>query len=203
MVPFPGLAHRPVPRVPPTYPSMWILLGLTFLAGAALLLVYNRFVRLRLQTENAWADVDVQLKRRYDLIPNLVEVVRGYAGHERETLQRVVEAREGATRVRDAGPSARAEAETQLTQALFALNARMEAYPDLKATASFQNLSHALTEVEDHIQNARRYYNATVREFNTAVEQVPGALVAGPMGFRSREFFAAHADTQHAPAVAL
>jgi LemA protein len=182
---------------------MWIFLGITFLAGAALLVIYNRLVRLRIATENAWADVDVQLKRRHDLIPNLVETVKAYAGHERETLEGVTRARQGAVQAAAADPAHRAAAENALTDALRGLNVRVEAYPQLQASRAFLDLQQALGAVEDHIQNARRYYNATVRELNTGVEQFPAVLVAGPLGFRARQFFQAGAEDRAAPAVAL
>jgi LemA protein len=182
---------------------MWVFLAITFALGLTFLVFYNRFVRLRQHCKNAWADVDVQLKRRHDLIPNLVEVVKGYAAHERDTLLRVTEARAGALAHTDDGPAARAAAEARLTQAIQGMRIRVEAYPDLQASASFRDLQQSLTDVEDHLQNARRYYNATVREFNTAVEQFPGLLVAGPLGFAPREFFEAAGEDRAAPAVAL
>jgi LemA protein len=182
---------------------MWIFLGLTFLVGAALLVIYNRLVRLRIATANAWADVDVQLKRRYDLIPNLVETVKAYAAHERETLEGVTRARHDAMAAAAAAPAERAGAESALTEALRGLNVRMEAYPELHAARNFLDLQRTLSSIEHDIQSARRYYNATVRELNTGVEQFPAVLVAAPLGFRAGQFFQAGAGDREAPAVAL
>ena len=137
----------------------------------ALIGIYNSLVRLREQVDNAWADVDVQLKRRHDLIPNVVETVKGYAAHEKETLESVVEARNRA--VGAEGPAAQSEAEGILTGALRQLFALAEAYPQLRAVEGFQQLQTTLSEIEDHIQNARRYYNAVV-----ARPQYQGAAVS-------------------------
>ncbi len=165
---------------------MWAMLAvLTVVLVAGLM--YNSLVRLREQTEAAWADVDVQLKRRYDLIPNLVETVKGYAGHERETLESVISARSAAMSA--SGPAERAQAEGMLSQALKSLFALSESYPELRAAENFRDLQETLRAVEDAIQNARRYYNAVVRDYNTRVQQVPTNLVARTFGFRQREFF--------------
>jgi LemA protein len=148
---------------------------------------YNGLVRLKIQAENAWADIDVQLKRRHDLVPNLVETVKGYAGHERGTLEAVVAARNRAVSAK--GPAAQAEAEGMLTGALRQLFALAEAYPQLRAVESFTDLQKKLADLEDTIQNARRYYNAVVRDFNTRIEQFPSNIVAGMFHFQEREFF--------------
>src|SRR3989442_6577121 len=152
-----------------------ILLGIVVLVAQILLGqvigAYNSLVRLRVQAENAWADIDVQLKRRYDLIPNLVETVKGYAGHERQTLEAVVNARNRAMSAQ--GPAEKAEAEGMLTQALKSLFALAEAYPQLRAVESFNQLQASLNQIEDAIQNARRYYNAVVRDFNTRIAEFP------------------------------
>ena len=148
---------------------------------------YNGLVRGRNRVEEAWADVDTELKRRYDLIPNLVETVKGYAAHERETLEAVVEARNQA--VSATSPQEQAEAEGFLTAALRQLFALAESYPDLKANENFLQLQHELANTEDRIQRARRFYNAAVREFNNRVETFPTNLVAGALGFGRREFF--------------
>lgn len=150
-------------------------------------LVYNRLVRLRNQSESAWADIDVQLKRRYDLIPNLVETVKGYASHERDTLEAVIAARNramGAT-----GPAEQAKAENMLTGALKSLFALSEAYPQLRAVEGFTSLQGSLEAIERDVQSARRYYNAVVRDLNTAVEQFPSNLVANAFRFVKQEFF--------------
>lgn len=179
---------------------MWIALAVAAALAVAVIVVYNGLVRLRLQSENAWADIDVQLKRRYDLIPNVVETVKGYAAHEQQTLDRVVSARAKAMSTQ--GPAAQAEAEGQLTQALKSLFALAEAYPQLRAVESFAGLQAALAEIEDALQNARRYYNAVVRDLNTRIAQFPSNLVAGAFGFLPREFFeVTSADERAAPQV--
>lgn len=181
---------------------MWVLLVILVLVGLALVLMYNALVRLRVRADNAWADIDVQLKRRHDLIPNIVETVKGYAGHERETLEAVVEARNQA--IRAEGPAAQAEAEGLLTNALRQLFALAEDYPDLRAVESFTRLQETLEEIETAVQNARRYYNAVVREYNTKIEQVPTNLVANAFGFEPREFFALLDDAEReAPSVSF
>ena len=165
-------------------------LGLVVLALAVagyLLITYNGLVRLRQLARNAWADIDVQLKRRHDLVPTLVSTVQGHAGYERGTLEAVVNARQ---RAQDAsGPAAAGAAESALGSQVGRLLAIAEAYPDLKAGASFLELQQALVDIENHIQNARRYYNAVVRDLDTRIQQFPSNLVAGPMGFHEMEFF--------------
>jgi LemA protein len=165
---------------------MWILIVVAVLV-AVVIGLYNSLVRLRVQCDNAWADIDVQLKRRYDLIPNLVETVKGYAGHERETLEGVVNARNRAMTTQ--GPAAKAEAEGLLTQALRQVFALAEAYPQLRAVESFTQLQGTLSQIEDTIQNARRYYNAVVRDLNTRIAVFPSNVIAGMFGFKPREFF--------------
>ncbi len=173
---------------------MWVLLVILILVGLALVLMYNGLVRLRVRADNAWADIDVQLKRRYDLIPNIVETVKGYAAHEKDTLQGVIEARNRAMQAH--GPAAQAEAEGMLTNALRQLFALAEDYPDLRAVESFTQLQDTLEEIETAIQNARRYYNAVVRDYNTKIHQVPTNLVANAFGFTPREFFALADDAE-------
>jgi LemA protein len=151
------------------------------------LVIYNGLVRLKVRADAAWSDIDVQLKRRYDLVPNLVETVKGYAGHEKETLDAVVNAR--ALAMNAQGPAERAQAEGMLTGALKSLFALAEAYPQLRAVESFSQLQQSLTQLEDAIQNSRRYYNAVVRDLNTRILQFPSNLVARTFGFREREFF--------------
>jgi LemA protein len=152
-----------------------------------LIVVYNGLVQLQVRADSAWADIDVQLKRRYDLVPNLVETVKGYAAHERGTLEAVVDARSRAMSAQ--GPAARAEAENMLTGALKSLFALAEAYPQLRAAENFGQLQQQLSQIEDAVQRARTYYNAVVRDLNTRIRQFPSNLVARPMGFRTREFF--------------
>jgi LemA protein len=155
----------------------------------AVIVIYNGLVRLNVQAGNAWADIDVQLKRRYDLIPNVVETVKGYASHERQTLEAVVNARNRAVSVQSAGPAERAQAEGALTGALRGLFALAEAYPQLRAAENFAQLQGTLAQIEEAVQNARRYYNAVVRDLNTRIQQFPSNIVAGMFGFRTREFF--------------
>ncbi len=149
--------------------------------------VYNRLVGLTQRSQEAWSDVDVQLKRRTDLVPNLVETVKGYAAHERNTFDSVVRARGAA--VSATTPEARAQAEGQLTQALRQLFAVAEAYPDLKASANFQSLQGSLNDIENNIQDARRYYNAVVRDLNTAVDTFPSNVIASFFRFVKRAYF--------------
>ncbi len=163
-----------------------------FLAAVAaivlfVIVTYNRLVSLTQRTQSAWSDVDVQLKRRTDLVPNLVESVKGYAAHERGTLDAVVRARGAAVAAQT--PESRAEAEGQLTQALRGLFALAESYPDLKASASFQALQASLGEIEEAVQNARRYFNAVVRDLNTSIQEFPSNLVAGFFQFRTHAYF--------------
>src|SRR5256885_12242241 len=150
---------------------------------------FNRLIRLRQLGDNAWSDIDVQLKRRHDLIPNVVAVVQGHAGYERGTLEALVAARGRALQASDRGPGTRAREEDPLGGALQRVFAVAESYPELRAAASFAGLQTTLTDVEDHLQNARRYYNAVVRDFNTAIAQFPAGIVAGMMRLHPREFF--------------
>ncbi len=152
---------------------------------------FNRLTRLRQLSDNAWADIDVQLKRRHDLIPQVVAVVKGHAGYERQTLEALVVARGRALEVESAGggPSARFREENPVEGSLRRIFAIAEAYPDLKAAASFAGLQRTLTDVEDTLQNARRYYNAVVRDWNTGIAQFPANVLANTLGFKAREFF--------------
>lgn len=152
-----------------------------------LISMYNGLVRLKVQCDNAWADIDVQLKRRYDLIPNLVETVKGYAAHEKDTLEGVINARKRAMTATT--PGEKAEAENMLSGALKSLFALAEAYPQLRAIESFTSLQNSLSEIEDTVQNARRYYNAVVRDLNTKIEQFPTNIIANMLGFKERQFF--------------
>src|SRR6266851_1646823 len=163
------------------------LIGL--LVVAWVVYTFNRLTRLRQLGDNAWSDIDVQLKRRHDLIPNVVAVVQGHAGYERGTLEALVAARGRALQAQGDGPATRARQEDPLADALQRVVAVAEAYPELKAAASFAGLQTTLTDVEDHLQNARRYYNAVVRDFNTAIAQFPTGVIAGMMRLHPREFF--------------
>ncbi len=165
---------------------MWELLVLGA-GAAAFFAIYNSLVKLRERADSAWADIDVQLKRRYDLIPNLVETVKGYASHEKDTLEAVIQARSAAMSAQ--GPVEKGEAENVLSGTLKSLFALSESYPDLKAAGGFRDLQGSLSEMEDAVQQARRYYNAVVRDFNTKVQQVPSNIVARAFNFREREFF--------------
>ena len=167
--------------------TLAVIIGLIVVGWAVF--TFNRLTRLRQLGDNAWADIDVQLKRRHDLIPNVVAVVKGHAGYERGTLEDLVAARGRALQASDRGPASRAREEEPLGGALQRVIAVAEAYPELKAAASFAGLQTTLTEVEDHLQNARRYYNAVVRDFNTAIAQFPSGIIAGMMRFTPREFF--------------
>jgi LemA protein len=158
-----------------------VLLALFFVS------LYNRLVRQRNRAENAWAQVDVQLTRRHDLIPNLVETVKGYASHERETFDEVTRARVALQQAQT--PAEASTANAQATAATGKLIAVAEAYPELKASQNFLELQEELTDTEDKIAAARRYYNATVLRFNTKVQSFPTLLVAGPAGFRVKELF--------------
>ena len=171
------------------------MLGIIVLAVVVLLLlwgvtVYNRLVGLRNRAANAWSDIDVQLKRRHDLVGNLVETVKGYMQHERSTLEEIVRARSQAQMARGSGSiQESAAAESLLGQQLRTIFALAEAYPDLKASTNFRDLQGSLESLETEIQNARRYYNAVVRDFNTRIQSVPDTFVARSFGFRERDFF--------------
>jgi len=172
---------------------LWILIGVVAVVALFAVVGYNRLVRLRNEVDTGWANIDVQLQRRTDLIPNLVETVRAYAAHERGVFEQVTRARAA---LQQAGtPGTAAEANEGLTVAIGRLFAVAEAYPELKASENFLQLQEDLTDTEDKISAARRYYNATVMRFNTGVQSVPWLLVASPLGFDAREFFSAHGDT--------
>jgi LemA protein len=177
-----------------------ILLGVLLLIVAALVVLYNRLVTLRNRADNAWAQVDVQLRRRYDLIPNLVETVKGYAAHERETFEAVTNARARAQAAQ--GPAEQGAAEGILGQALGRLFAVAEAYPELQADENFRQLQTELAETENRIAVSRQVYNDTVLTYNNAVQTVPGVFFAGPFGFTKKEFFEVEeAEIREAPRV--
>lgn len=167
---------------------IYLLLTLAVIA-AFFVLVYNGLVQLRNKANEAWSDIDTQLKRRYDLIPNLVEAIKGYTTHESQTLEKVTQARTAAMNA--TGVQAKEQAENMLSGALKSIFALSENYPDLKANENFMQLQNTLKEVEEHIQLSRRYYNATVRDLNNKIEVFPNNLVAGPLGFTKKEFFQA------------
>jgi len=174
----------------------WIALAIVvavLLVGVALF--YNRFVSLRQQVRAAYSDVDVQLKRRHDLIPNLIETVKGYAAHERGVFDEVTQARAGAIAAGAQGPQQRAAAEDMLTGALRSLFAVAEAYPQLQAVQEYKDLSENLRDTEDKIQFARRFYNGQVRDYNTALQTFPTVVLAGAMGFTSSEYFEVEAPS--------
>jgi LemA protein len=170
---------------------LWLWIALAALALLVLFFVlgYNRLVRLRNEVDTGWSNIDVQLKRRTDLIPNLVEAVRAYAAHERAVFEEVTRARAALQQAESPRPAA--EANEGLTAALGRLFAVAEAYPELRASENFLRLQEDLTDTEDKISAARRYYNATVMRFNTAIQSIPWVFVARPLGFRVRDFFSA------------
>ncbi|MGH9557235.1 MAG: LemA family protein [Terriglobales bacterium] len=177
---------------------MFLLVLVVAVVGGFVVLLYNKLVHLRVRSESAWADIDVQLKRRHDLIPNLVETVKGYAGHEQRTFEEVTRLRaqaQGAKALPD-----RAKAEGELTLALRGLFAVAENYPQLRAAENFLALQQSLSEIEEALQNARRYYNAVVRDLNIAVQSFPANLLAGALGFQVRAFFELESATERQPA---
>src|SRR3984957_7456421 len=173
---------------------MPILIVIAVLA-LAIILIYNGLIRLRVQCDNAWSDIDVQLKRRHDLIPNLVETAKGYAAHEKGTFENIAKFRSMAMQATT--PGDKAVAENQLTGALKSLFAVAENYPELKANDQFLQLQASLSQTEDTIKNARRYYNAVVRDLNTKIQVFPTNILAGMFGFHERQFFeVAEADRE-------
>jgi len=172
-----------------------IVLAIIVIVVLFLALTYNRLVTLRQRVKEAFSDIDVQLKRRHDLIPNLVETVKGYAAHERGVFDEVTQARAGAIAAGAQGPQQRAAAEDMLTGALRSLFAVAEAYPQLQAVQEFKDLSENLRDTEDKIQFARRFYNGQVRDYNTALQTFPTVLLAGAMGFTASEYFEVESPT--------
>jgi LemA protein len=171
---------------------LWIVLGVIAILVVFLVVVYNSLVRLRNMVDEAWNQISVQLKRRHDLIPNLVNAVKGYMDFEQETLTRVIEARNQAVTAQQGGPQnagASAQAENFLTGALRQLFALVENYPDLKSSQNVMQLQEELTTTENQIGFSRQHYNATVREFNTSIQTFPNVLIAGMFGFRERDYF--------------
>jgi LemA protein len=172
--------------------ALIIIIAIVVLLAIVLIVMYNGLVKLRNKVENAWAQIDVQLKRRYDLIPNLVETVKGYAAHERETLEQVIQARNAAMQA--GTPHEQAEAENVLSGALKSIFALSEAYPDLKANQNFLNLQEELTSSEDRIAYARQFYNDTVNRYNTKTQTFPTVVLAGMFNFGQREYFEAEGE---------
>jgi len=166
---------------------IWIILGLVVVFGFWLVAVYNGLIRLKNQTDEAWSDIDVQLKRRYDLIPNLIETVKGYAKHEKEVFENVTNARAKAMGAQS--PEEKGKAENMLSGALKSLFAVAENYPQLRASENFAKLQDELSDTENKIQASRRFYNGNVRDFNTKIQVFPNNMIAQRLGFKAREFF--------------
>ena len=169
--------------------TTWIIIGAIVLLVVWIVMIYNGLVAMRQRVNQAFSDIDVQTKQRHDLIPNLVETVKGYASHERGTLEAVVKARNAAVTAQSGGVAAQAAAENVLSGALRQLFALSEAYPDLKANQNFQQLQSELSDIENKIAAARRFFNNAVQEYNTGIQQFPAVLLAGSLGFAHKEFF--------------
>jgi len=178
-----------------------IILALVVVIGLFLIVTYNSLVLLRNRVREAWSDIDVQLKRRYDLIPNLVETVKGYAAHEQGTFEKVIQARNAAMSAK--GIKEKGEAENALSQTLKSIFALSENYPDLKAATNFLELQRELTDTEDKVQAARRFYNGNVLDLNTRLETFPTNMIAGMLGFKASEFFEANDGERQAPKVSF
>jgi LemA protein len=167
--------------------STWIVIAIVVIVVLAVIMIYNGLVAMRQRVNQSFADIDVQLRQRHDLIPNLVETVKGYAGHERGTLEAVVQARNAAVTAQ--GPAAQAAAENMLTGALRQMFALAEAYPDLKANANFQQLQAEITDIENKLAASRRFFNNSVQEYNTGIQRFPAVLFAAALGFSPQQFF--------------
>ena len=184
--------------------AVWVIAGIVIVLLIIFIVIYNRLVGLRNQVKNAWAQIDVQLKRRYDLIPNLVETVKGYVKHERETLEAVTKARNLAQQMASAGAGERGKAEGELSSALARLLAVVESYPDLKANQNFLALQEELTSTENKISFSRQYYNDSVLGLNNQIQMFPSNMVAGMTGFKAGEFFEVTvAEEKEAPKVSF
>jgi LemA protein len=181
--------------------ALIIILVIVVLAVLFFVFAYNGVIRLRNRVDSAWSQIGVQLERRHDLIPNLVETVKGYAAHERQTLEEVVQARNGAIQAQQSGPAQQAQAENVLTGALRQLFALSENYPDLKANQNFLNLQEELTSTEDRISYARQFYNDSVQKFDTKIQTFPTNLIAGMFNFQKREYFEAEQGATEVPKV--
>jgi len=180
-----------------------VVLGIVVLVALFVVALYNGLVQRRLRVDEAWSQIDVQLKRRHDLIPNLVNAVRGYMEFEQETLTQVTQARADAVAAGAQGPADQAQAENALTGTLRSLFAVMENYPDLKANQNVLSLQEELSTTENQISFSRQHYNATVRDYNTAIATVPAVFIAGMFGFDKREFFEAEDEAREVPEVQL
>jgi LemA protein len=178
-----------------------ILVGVALIAAVVVWLLYNRMVSRRQAVDNSWAQIETALQRRHDLIPNLVEAVKGYATHERETFEQVTQARSGA--LPDQSPPSQAAAEDTLTAAVGRLMVVAEQYPQLRATENFQKLQDSLSETEDQIAITRRVYNDTVQTYNTLIQQFPAVLIASPFHFQPRQYFDAPKEAEDTPEVSL
>lgn len=185
--------------------ELWVLLGIIVLLGLTVVFIYNRLVALRQTREQAFADIDVQLRQRFDLIPNLLETVKGYASHEKEVLENVTEARASVGKAQGGDIGERVGAENMLSQAMMNLFAVAENYPDLKADTNYRQFMSELSDIENKIAAARRFFNNATSELNTAVEQFPAVLFAASFGFKKEEFFeiedAQRATMEEAPKV--
>jgi LemA protein len=179
-----------------------IIVALLLLLALSYVLVRNSIINLRIRCDEAWSGIDVQLKRRHDLVPNLVETVKGYATHERETFEKVTQARAAAMQA--SGPEEASRAESQLTAALGGLRVVAEQYPELRATENFQGLQRQLSELEDEIQASRRIYNSNVQVYNTRIQQWPGSMIANRADFTPKPFFEiSEAAEREAPQVSF
>src|SRR5437016_7795440 len=182
----------------------WIVLGIVVLVGLWLVFTYNGLISARNRTQEAWSEIDVELKRRHDLIPNLMNTVQGYMGHERGTLEAVTNARAAAVAAGATGDQAKiGQAENMLSQSLRSLFAVTENYPDLKAISAFTNLQETLTATEDKIEFSRRFYNGNVRDYNSALQTLPTSLIAGVLGFKPFAFFQADEGDRAVPVVSF
>ena len=184
-------------------PIVWIILGVIAVIVIGGILIYNGLVQRRLRIREAFAQIEVQLKRRWDLIPNLVNAVKGYMGFEQSVLENVTKARADAVSAGSQGPAQQAAAENMLTGTLRSLFAVVENYPELKANQNVLELQEQLTTTENQIGFARQHYNAVVLDYNTSVATIPNVLIAGPLGFRPREFFDAEPEASTVPTVDL
>ena len=174
--------------------TLLIILGIIAVIVFAAVAIYNKLVRLRNTVKSSWSDIDVQCKKRYDLVPNLVEAVKGYASHEKSVFEKVTQARSMAMQAHS--PAEMAKAENMIRDTLKSLFAVAEAYPELKANANFQQLQSQLQELESNIESARRYYNAVVRDYNTLIESFPSNLIASQFKFQKGEFFELEAPVE-------
>jgi LemA protein len=177
---------------------MIIAIVIVVLLLLSVVFIYNSLVRLKVRTDEAWSDIEVQLKRRYDLIPNLVSTVQGYATHEKDVFEKVAEVRANALSAQTVGQAA--QADNQFQSALKSIFAVAENYPQLRASENFQQLQGEITDTEDKIQAARRFYNGAVRDFNTKIQTLPNSLFAGMLGYKPREFFDVDASQEAAVA---